>query len=200
MLNRAVSSTLALDNIDKFFVRNLNDFIKNSIALHFARAIVSSGEPVNVIGRPAADRTRGRHVRLATDGPQGFTFRKQIEDLGRERFVVTAISGAMAVELHDFRVDRDNFLPATLLRRRFCPERLALSGLLHKLCAFGYVEKHRAAAAARFSADRAAAFESAFGIEGRAGAAGSFSRTAATAFFFFGRSWRVVSNASLVMT
>jgi hypothetical protein len=109
--------------------------------------------------------------------------------------VLTAISGAMAVELHDFRIDRDNFLPATLLRRRFCPERLALSGLLHKLCAFGYAEKHHAAAAARFSADRVAAFEPAFGIEGRAGAAGSFSRTAATAFFFFGRSRRVVTDA-----
>ena len=65
-----------------------------------------------------------------------------------------------------------------------------MSDLLHKLCAFGYAEKHRAAAAATFSADRAAAFEPASGIEGRAGA-----RTSATAFFFFGRSWRVVSNA-----
>ena len=140
------------------------------------------------------------HVRLATDGPQGFTFRKQIEDsrsraLRRNRCLRRHGGGA-----YDFRIDRDNFLQATLLRRRFCPERLALSGLLHKLRAFGYAEKHRAAAAARFSADRAAAFEPAFGIEGRAGAAGSFSRTAATAFFFFGRSWRVVSNASLVMT
>src|SRR5271166_4264759 len=184
------SSGLYFDDIDEFFIRNINYFIENSIALHFTSAIIPIGESVNVIGRPAADSTRGRRVRLATDGPQGFTFRKQIEDLGRERFVVTAISGAMAVELHDFRIDRDNFLPATLLRRRFCPERLALSGLLHKLCAFGYAEKRRAAAAARFSVDRAAAFEPAFGIEGRAGA-----RTSATAFFFFGRSWRVVSNA-----
>ena len=103
-------SGLHLDNVDEFFIRNINNFIENGIALQFACAIVSSGEPVNVIGRPAADGTRGRHVRLAANGPQGFAFRKLIEDLGRERFIVTAVSGAMAVELHDFRADRNDFL------------------------------------------------------------------------------------------
>ena len=107
----AFTSTMSM----KFsFVMSI-DFVENSIALQFAGAIVSSGEPVNVIGRPAADGTRGRHVRLAADGPQGFTFRKQIEDLGRERFVVTGCLRAMAVELHDLPA----LIVTTFCRLRF---------------------------------------------------------------------------------
>src|SRR5271157_2842429 len=104
-------SGLHLNYVDKFFVRNIYDFVEDRIGLHFARALVAVGEAMNIVCSPPRNGPRAGHTARGAGRSHRLSLREFLQNEGRNALVIRAFRAALLRKPHDFSLDDACTLP-----------------------------------------------------------------------------------------